>query len=345
MITKTILLSITLLASTAAAGEWKQLPSLPDKEGFAGCFAGVSNGALIVAGGSNFPDKRPWEGGKKIWYDSIFILDRPTGEWKVVGKLPRPVGYGVSATYHDTIICVGGSDADRHYADVFRLDQRDGKIITTSLPSLPSAVANACGVIVADSHLYIAGGQETPDAGTALDKLFEIDLAALEPKWRERDHCPGGGRILAVAASFDNAFWLIGGAELTPGEGSKVKRRYRKDAWRYDLGKGWTRVADLPHAVVAAPSPAPVDDRGIFVLGGDDGSQISIAPADHRGFSKTILRFDAQSAAWTTAGKITAPRVTVPSVLWNKAWIIAGGEAKPGIRSPEVWSFIPESEK
>jgi hypothetical protein len=35
----------------------------------------VSNGALIVAGGANFPDKAVWEGGRKHWYDNIFVLE------------------------------------------------------------------------------------------------------------------------------------------------------------------------------------------------------------------------------------------------------------------------------
>ena len=54
---------------------WKQLPPIPDREGFAGSYAGVSGNALLVAGGANFPDKRPWEGGTKIWYDRVFVLE------------------------------------------------------------------------------------------------------------------------------------------------------------------------------------------------------------------------------------------------------------------------------
>ena len=57
--------------------KWESLPPIPDPNGFASPFAGVSYGALIVAGGSNFPDKKPWEGGTKVWYDSVFALDKP----------------------------------------------------------------------------------------------------------------------------------------------------------------------------------------------------------------------------------------------------------------------------
>ena len=59
--------------------EWKPLANLPDAEGFAGSYAGVSNGALIVAGGANFPEKPLWEGGPKRWTDRVFVMP-PHGE-------------------------------------------------------------------------------------------------------------------------------------------------------------------------------------------------------------------------------------------------------------------------
>ena len=88
-----------LTGSAAEPGRWTALPALPDKEGFASMFAGVSGGALLAAGGANFPDKRPWEGGKKVWYDTVFVLAKPDGQWQFAGKLPRPLGYGVSVTH------------------------------------------------------------------------------------------------------------------------------------------------------------------------------------------------------------------------------------------------------
>src|SRR4051812_39047961 len=113
------LLTVMLAAVSlgASAGEWKQLPALPDKEGFAGSFAGVSHGALIVGGGANFPNEKPWEGGGKVWYDTVFVLENSAAKWKVAGKLPRPLGYGVSVTQENGVICLGGSDSERHYAD------------------------------------------------------------------------------------------------------------------------------------------------------------------------------------------------------------------------------------
>ena len=276
---KTLLTIVLILAySDAIGGEWKRLSSLPDKEGFAGSFAGVSNGALIVAGGTNFPDKKLWEGGTKVWYDTVLVLQRPNGEWKAAGKLPRPLGYGVSTTYGEGVVCVGGSDDKRHYADVFRLVWRDGKVVVSNLPPLPHPVANASGAMVGDV-LYVACGLAKPDSKNTLSTAWAIDLSSAKPQWTAIEPCPGSGRMLAVASSLDGAFWLVGGVDLSAGKGESAERRYLKDGYRYDSRIGWKRIADLPHPIAAAASPAPVDATGYYILGGDDGSQVATSPA------------------------------------------------------------------
>src|SRR5580765_2448874 len=98
---------------------WHKLPSIPDRVGFAGSFAGVSDGALLVGGGANFPNKMPWDGGEKVWHDSLFVLPEPTGEWISGFKLPHAIGYGVSITTPEGVLCAGGADAHQHFRDVF----------------------------------------------------------------------------------------------------------------------------------------------------------------------------------------------------------------------------------
>lgn len=331
-----------LVGGEVSAGEWKwkRLASLPDQEGFAGAFAGVAADALIVAGGANFPGEKPWNGGTKVWYDGVFVLERPDGAWSKAGNLPRPLGYGVCVTHRGGVVCVGGGDADRNYADAFRLDWTKGRLLTTTLPPLPEPRANAAGALVGDV-LYVVGGQEAPDSRATSKTAWTIDLAAATPRWREIAPCPGG-RMLAVAASFDGAFWLAGGVDLIIGEGEKIERRYSKNAYRHHPRDGWRRIADLPDPLAAGPTPAPTDATGFLILGGDDGTQVGTAPDAHRGFSKRILHYDPTSDRWTDSGALAAPRVTVPCVIWNKAWVVPSGEARPGIRSPEVWAATPE---
>lgn len=332
-----------LLTLTHAAGApgWTRIPSLPDPEGFASMFAGVSGGAVLAAGGANFPDKKPWEGGKKIWYDSVFVLEKPDGAWKVAGKLRRPLGYGVSVTHGGGVVCVGGSDADGHRAECFRLEWRGGKLETKPLPTLPRAVANMSGALLGDT-LYVAGGIEKPDSTSTLKTFYALDLGAKQPTWRELEPWPGPARMLAVAAAQDGAFFLVSGTDLSAGADGKPVRTYLKDGYRYTPGKGWRRIADLPRFAVAAPSPAPtVGTTQFLVMSGDDAAQLTLSPTAHKGFPKSALAYDTRTDRWTEAAPTPAPRVTVPTAQWNGVWLVVSGEQRPGVRSPEVWSLKP----
>jgi len=318
--------------------KWTKLPNLPDKEGFASMFAGVQNGILIVAGGANFPDKRPWEGGTKIWYDTVFALEKPDGAWKTIGKLPRPLGYGVTVSTKDGLICIGGSDASGHHADVFKLSWTKGKLSTTSLPPLPKPCANMCGALLGNT-IYIAGGIETPTVTTALKTFWALDLNNLKAGWHELAPWPGPARMLATAGVQDGSFFLFSGAGLKADAEGKPAREWLRDAYRYTPGKGWQRIADLPRVSVAAPSPAPAIGKSqLLVMGGDDGAQLNATPTEHKGFPSDVLAYDIKQDIWTVAGQLPFSKVTVPVAEWHGKFIVISGEKQPGIRSPEVWS-------
>lgn len=338
------LLAVCLIsAATARAADlrWTPATALPDREGFAAMFAGTSHGRLLVAGGANFPERPPWEGGSKVWYDNVYVLDRPHGTWAAAGRLPGPRAYGVSVTFREAVLCWGGSDAEQHYADGFRLEWQTSGLQISPLPALPIPIANACGAVV-DDRLYVAGGLQSPAAATALHRIFMLDLSSTaelsqRATWTELPAWPGRGRMLSVAAAWDGAFWLIGGAALRRGRDGTVERDYLRDVYRYTPADGWQQLADLPQPVVAAPSPAPVLAQGPLILGGDDGAQVSAAPNLHRGFSTTVLEWHAATRTWTSRATLPAPRVTAPLVPWGRGFALISGEVRPGIRSPEVW--------
>lgn len=318
---------------------WQQLPPLPDPVGFAGAFAGVSGDALIVGGGANFPGKMPWEGGTKIWHDRVFVLERVDGKWNGGFRLPLASGYGVSITHNDAIICIGGSDAERHLTNVYSLQWRAGKLVTSNLPPMPLPLANACGAVLGDA-VYVAGGTESPESTTALRKFLRLNLSRLSHGWEELEPWPGPARMLSVAAAVDGSFFLAGGTDLSVGPDGAAVRTYLKDAYRFTPGTGWARVSDMPNPVVAAPSPAPVvGDASFLVIGGDDGSLANFQPrSQHPGFPKRILRYDARRDVWSRAGEAPISRATVPATRWNHWFVIPSGESRPGVRSPEVWA-------
>lgn len=322
---------------------WRQLPPIPDPEGFATPFAGTSGGALIVAGGANFPGKRPWEGGTKVWYDSIFVLPGPQAKWKTGFHLPRPSAYGVSITMPDGLICIGGGNATENFRDVFRLAWEREQIVTTPLRDLPAPCAFMCGARI-DQTIFIIGGIETPGATTCLKTFWALNLAEPNLHWRQLEACPGPERILGVAGAANGCFYLFSGARLTAGPDGKPVREYLRDAWRFTpggAGHGWTRLADLPRAAVAAPSPAPLlAGTRLLVISGDDGLNIRFKPeTKHPGFPHGILAYDTVANTWTDLPDAPFSRGTVPATQWGDLVVIPCGEARPGYRSTEVWAF------
>lgn len=317
--------------------DWKQLPALPDREGFAGSYAGTSGGALLVAGGANFPDQRPWEGGTKIWYDRVFILEAPSAAWRDAGRLPNAGGYGVSVNTADGVVMIGGGDAKRNFDEVWLARWTEKTVAFTAWPRLPKPLAMAAGALVGRT-IFLAGGLERPDATQAQKIFFALDLDRLSAGWRELPPWPGPERMLATAGSHDGAFFLFSGARLVADAPGKTAREWLRDAYRYTPSSGWKRLADPPRVSAAAPSPAPEVNGKLLVLGGDDGTQISVAPTAHRGFPRGVLAYDPASDTWTTAGEVPFSLVTTTLTTWRGQIIVPGGEARPGVRSPLVWT-------
>ena len=188
---------------------WSELPPLPpatgqqEQNGVASPFAGVHNAALIVAGGANFQEGRLWEGGKKIWWDDVFVLTKTeTSEYQWITdpafKLARPIAYGVSISTSDGIVCIGGCDAEKNYSDVFLLkwNAEAKKVEFETLPSLPKPLSFMEGSLVGDT-IYIAGGYESLKNRRSTKNFLALDLSKKGTSgfaWEELEPWPGPAR-------------------------------------------------------------------------------------------------------------------------------------------------------
>lgn len=327
----------------------RKLASLPDPHGFAGMIAGVSQGHLLVGGGANFPDKKPWDGGQKVWHDRLFLLNAVEGEWsELPQRLTRPLAYAVCGSDDGRVIVVGGettlpgSPGSQYTSEVFALSWDGQRLQRTALPSLPLPISAACGAMVG-RKLYLAGGATSPAATSTLHSFLCLDLSlpATEQVWTRLPVWPGPARMLATAAVAGDSFYLIGGTDLSADASGMPQRRYLQDAYRYREADGWQRVADLPRYSVAAPSPAPVIQGQILLLSGDNASQLVLPPSERTGFPQDVLSYNPQRNDWQQAGKWAVPVVTVPVVEWQNGWQILSGEQRPGVRSPAVWRLEP----
>lgn len=335
-------------ASADNAVRWSALPTLPDAHGFGGMYAGHSGGVLIAAGGANFPDRPLAEGGKKIWHDTIYVLDRPDGVWREAGHLPGPCAYGVSANWRDAVACVGGDGPDGNIADAWLL-RWDGNIMVREfLPPLPLPVSHACGSVVNDTF-YVIGGQVKPSV--ALARIFALDLArpAAQREWTEIPWPAGAPeRSLAVAGTYQGELFFFSGVTLSAGKDGAVDRQFLKDAYAFRAGGGWRRLADLPYAVPAAPGPAMATGPACLLV--PSGINVpSDNPAaqnkDSTGFARTLLAYDPQKDRWSvydqgpSDSQAMPARVTAPMVQWRDRFVVISGEIAPGIRTRTVLSL------
>ncbi len=320
---------------------WENIAPIPDSTGFAGSFAGNCEDGLLVAGGANFPNGgTPWNGGKKVWYNTVYLYDSLTNKWAVAGNLPQAAGYGVSISTPNGLLLIGGSNDSGHLRTVYKINCLHKKLSFTAFPSLPVPLANTCGALLGNT-IYIAGGLESPDSSSTSRLFLSLNLENPGEGWKTETPWPGPNRMLSVAVTDGSAFYLFSGTQLVNGQ-----RVYLKDAYSFSPDKGWKQLADLPQPVVAAPSPAAfLPQQGFFIFGGDDGSLAAKAAElkeNHPGFSRAILHFQPENNSWKQSGTIDRQSpVTTTLVEWKGGFLLPGGEVKPGIRTTHVLNALP----
>ncbi|MFO8013491.1 MAG: sodium/solute symporter [Phycisphaerae bacterium] len=261
----------------------------------AGPFVGVLDrgGELFVAGGANFPDALPWDGGKKVWHAAGFVLD-PRGtddlRWKTGSEfaLPQPAAYGASVSTDRGIVMIGGCDAERCFRDV-RLAHWDSSmgVVYSALPVLPRPLAFMAAARIGDT-IYVAGGQETMDAARATTAFLRLDLSQKDPSarkkakpftWEELDPWPGPARILPVLAAQSDGdtdcLYLFSGRDVAPGRPTEILT----DSYKYNPSANrWTRLGDVvpdgepPRCIMGAPAVASGAGH-VLVFGGADGER------------------------------------------------------------------------
>lgn len=382
---------VNVLSQAESQQPWQELPKLPPnptgggtvfiggegggwpQPGLAGPFVGVSNGALIVGGGANFPDKMPWHGGTKAWHNQVFVLDGEgveSAKWHYQKGwwLPRPLAYGVSIETADGVICIGGCDAERCYPDVFRLtwSAEEKKFSTLELAPMPGPLAFMAGTIIGDT-IYVVGGQDRTSDASSSAGFRSYDVKTNQ--WTDLADFPGTSRVLPLVAAandgVETCLYVISGREIGTGKTTQML----SDTWKYQpSSKQWRKMAPVSaddgvseRCVMAGTCLATGGDE-ITVFGGADGKLYlelealgALAAGDgadaeragkksmqilenHPGFSRDILKYDAVNDRWQKNGELPeGSQVTTTAVSWQRAVVIPSGEVRPGVRTAKTW--------
>ncbi|HTN38543.1 MAG TPA: hypothetical protein VL053_15790 [Arachidicoccus sp.] len=360
----------TMQQTEPKSTNWYISGHLPDDSagqpslGLAGPVTGISHHYLLIGGGSNFAGGFPWAGGKKSYYNQLFI-------YKIVSaankdtlqllqkkyELPYSVAYSANCTTAKGIIVAGGENETGLLNKVLLLniDTTNDQLIIKHLPDLP--FPSSAGMLAAiENTLYFAGGGGP--TGTS-DQLLQLNLDSLGSGWQQLPDLP---RAVAYGLLYglpkQGQLYLVGGRKANKDSTSSLYAAV--DA--YDIHKKkWMKKPALPYAL-SAQTGLLVGNK-LMVYGGDQGAtfhkteqfilaiarekdekrrQILILEKNslqeaHPGFSPIVLAYDLDKEQWIRADSIPFPsQVTTTAVRFENLVIIPSGEIRAGVRTPAV---------
>ena len=321
-------------------------------KGVSALYAGVLDGQLVMAGGCNFPHVPVADGGKKVFYDGIYVAPLTEGttlQWKQVGQLTEASAYGVTVATDGGLICVGGNTATRSLSDVYRLALKEGAVQMEALPSLPVTIDNMAGAIL-DNVLYIVGGNVN---GVPASSVYSLNLSKLDEGWKEVIAVPGNPRVQPVCAAQGGKLYVWGGFS-TAGEGREATLSV--DGYAYTPAtKEWKQVATPTDETGTAVSlgggvALPLGEDAILCAGGVNkdiflqalqgihkGKEYLSRPVEWYQFNRKLLKYDIQKDEWTCLGDYEqGARAGAAMVSDGSSYYIINGELKPGIRTKDI---------
>ncbi|MBL7817153.1 MAG: hypothetical protein JNL70_19170 [Saprospiraceae bacterium] len=366
--------TITAQKSTQPKMNWQLLDSLPNI-GVAGAFGGVHNGAMMVAGGANFPNGMPWEGGKKQYHNDIYIFKKNrNGRVKRLEtsfKLSGNIAYGASVSTPKGIVCMGGENENGVSDKVFlmRWNAENQAIEIEFLPSLPLPLTN-CAAILRGSILYVSGGESD---NKTTNSFLSLDINDGTAAWKILPNLPKPISHAVTVAQSDGIYVIGGRAKTASGISDLYNSVFKFDT-KQNIWIPLSNISDGQQTITAltAGTGIAIDNQYIVLFGGDKGetfhqvetllAAIAIEKEDskkqelvlkknqilasHPGFSKDVLLYNTQTNKWSKIGTIPLHSpVTTTAFRWGKRIIIPSGEIRAGVRTPYILAVDIQNEK
>ncbi len=337
--------------------------------GYAGPINGISNEVLIVSGGANFPDKMPWEGGKKSYSKTIHVLEKCKDQYtwnnEVKSVLPEAIAYCGSTSTDLGVVYVGGENENglSNKSYLLKWNAAKKEVEAKVLPDFPFAIANISLTHIGNT-VYAVGGDE---AAKSSDFFASLDLNEANPQWKALPNLPlalANAVVIAQKGKNGVNIYVVGGRTKTASGISDL----HNTTFVFDVKKQiWEAAATISDGKsstnFSAGAGVAVGSHSVLIVGGDNGvifhqietylSQIAQAGSEelkaeliakknklvtnHPGFFNGILLYNTLTNEWSKVGELPfLPHVTTPAVLWDKKIILSNGEIKPGIRTPNV---------
>ncbi len=341
--------------------DWKveaELPGTTEKPhiGVAGPITGVLDEKLIIAGGANFPNGMPWDGGRKYYQKDAYIytLENNMLQFDKQIYFPDSLAYTANVSSGGYLYTIGGERNGSATSDVFRFSFSNDSLHQETLPSLPLPLTNASAVCIQDS-LYVVGGE---NADLVSANVYVLDLNDLDQNWKLQYTLPNPVTHTMVATDGRKYIWIAGGRMRNLNDKSTMyaevycldvtrKQLIKKDNLPYALAAGSVTFIE-PYFVVFGG-----DDAGTFhqveaLIGqinqeNDDAKRQSLIEAknnlqiNHPGFKPKVWALDTGKEKWMEWNDMLGESVvTTTAILYRQKIYIPSGEKKAGVRSNQI---------
>lgn len=270
---------------------WLIVDSLPPPNiGVAGAFSGIHNGAIIVAGGANFPNGMPWERGKKQYSNEVYVFSihrNGTSRHNREGKLKRhnqsfnlieKRAYGASVSTRKGIFCIGGENEKgaSNKAFLMKWDNKNQQIEYQNLTNLPLPLTNVSATIMGNT-IYVVGGESD---NKTTQSFLSLDMSESNAAWKILPDLPKPISNAVVVAQSKSIYVIGGRAKTASGisdlYNSTFKFDFKQNIWiplPNISGCSISNISDGQQniAALSAGTGVSIGHQSIILLGGDKG--------------------------------------------------------------------------
>lgn len=345
---------------------WNVATELPPTDqkpniGIAGPITGLIGDHLLVAGGANFPDGAPWDGGEKKYQKEAFLY-RLSGDTILLDStftLPQALAYPANVSQEGVLYSAGGEDILGAIGEVYAYQfDKQNQLKVNELPRLPIPLSNASMVYI-NAALYLIGGENNDIVS---NMIYKLDMSQSGQEWTPWLELPYALTHAVALAGTNEAIIIMGGRKRNRGDKSTI---YDRVLSIDSKDKSLRYLPELP-CPLAAGTGVCTSNGDYILIGGDDASTFHLAEqiiADisaetdsikrealilekrkiqqtHPGFHKNVWILKSETGKeWQLISELTVQSpVTTTAIKWKDYIIIPSGEIRAGVRTANILS-------
>jgi len=308
-----IAIRVLMLSATmfAASETWNWTGKTPLPKAQAGGAVALINGAMIIAGGTN------WENDVKHWLRDVQLYSTSADHWTQGPPLPQPMGYGPYTQSAAGLEIYGGSDGVTTSRKIFTLDPALQHWKQTG--ETPAGVLLGHAARIGNTVYLIGGCEDVADLTRCTDAVWKRQDGG---QWQRAGNIPNGPLALAASAVLDGRIYLFGGCSMPGG-----KLRNHSEVWMFDpQTTQWKALKALPAANRGVTATAA--NGRIFLFGG----------YIENGFTAAVHSYNPAADTYSTHPDMPLATVGLQFVEHHGKLWGAGGEHKMRARSARTFS-------